>query len=331
MHYQINLVPQVDTLDGRLLASLVTLWLEDTQRKKTHLTYTSYCTQIARVLTWWGQHGDGVGWSLTRRTLDDLAAWLKEHYGWHAQNDALRRLRQCFHWAFENHYLPLDCSSWVPTPVGDKPEVRRRAKLEDLANLLAAAHSGAAGQRDVALIALLIGSGVRRAEAAGMDIEDVQLDGDYSGTVAVRHAKRVSGRTVQGRIVAVDAWTGNYLADWMEVRPLRGPLWVTLSRNRRDYTDNRLSLFQLTKVVKRAAAGAGLEEIIQGPHDLRRAFASWYAKKYRDNYLAGKLLSRQLGHSNSTMTEHYILDDDEDLREFIRSPLAGRTKPRVRK
>lgn len=329
MHYQINLQPQVDTLDARLLPALIALWLDDIAATATPITHDSYCIQIAPVLRWLAR---GAHSALDVQALRECARWLAtapavrtgRPLGWHAQNDSLRRLRQCLRWAHARGSIPVDCSVWVPAPAGDKPTVRRRARLADLNLLMATARKSPAGERDVALIAMLIGTGMRRGEAVALDIEDVLLDADHSGIVTVRNAKRVAGRMVQGRVVAVDSWTGRYLGRWLGMRPAAGPLWVQMAANRRQYSDARLSARHVTRIVADTAEAAGIGDLIQGPHDLRRHFATWFASQHLDNPLAGRLLSKQLGHSRFSMTDKYILDDQEELRDVIRSPLAGR-------
>lgn len=332
MHYTINLQPQVDTLDGRHVPALIALWLDDIAATATPLTHESYCIQIAPVLRWLACRADAPDFVIGVHSLRECAHWLAtapavrtgRPLGWHAQNDALRRLRQCLRWGHSRGSIPVDCSVWVPAPAGDKPTVRRRARLGDLERLMATARKSRSGERDVALIALLIGTGLRRTEAVALDIDDLRLDADRSGTVTVRNAKRVAGRMVQGRLVAVDSWTGDYMAHWLAMRPANGPMWVQLSRDRRHYTGARLSARQVTRIVADTAEAAGIGELIQGPHDLRRHFATWFAAQNVGNPLAGRLLSKQLGHSRFTMTERYILDDEEELRDIIRSPLAGR-------
>jgi site-specific recombinase XerD len=324
MQYSINLTPQRDSLDARLLPQLVDLWLAHIQRHTSKLTTDTYRWQIQRVLRWLESSGDAIGWALSRDSLTDLAHWLNDvGYGYHAQTDTLRRLRSCLHWAFADAgHTPIDCSSWVPGAVGDSPPMRKRAAIDDLHRLLQAAAAGHTGVRDHALIALLVGTGVRRAEATGIDVQDVHLDADGSGQIAIHRAKRVTGRLVQARMVAVDIWTGAQLRPWLDVRPARGPLWVRMSWDKTGYTDDRLGVDRISRIVRGAAEGAGLGDTITGPHDLRRAFATYFAKRHRNNALAAALLSKQLGHAKFAMTDHYILDDIDDLRDVIRSPLA---------
>lgn len=322
MQYTITLTPQRDTLDARLLSQLVAVWLEHIGRKSSDLTLRTYGWQVSRVLRWLDDQGDAIGHQLNRDTLLNLAHWLSIQHGYHAQHDALRRLRQCLRWAYQEGFVPVDCSAWVPSAVGDPPPMRKRVTLGDLHRLLDAASTTETGVRDYALLSVLIGTGMRRAECALLDVQDVELDANGSGAIAIHHAKRVRGRTVQARMVAVDVWTGNKLRPWLDLRQPRGPLWVRLAWDKSGYNEERLGIDRITRIVQSAASAANLGGSISGPHDLRRAFASYFARRYRGNALAAGILSRQLGHATFDMTDQYILDDIDDLRDVVRSPLA---------
>jgi len=304
---------------GRDLARLVVLWLDEVRAGRTALTWESYRVQVGRVLRWWEAAGGDCDWLLSRSSLLELAHWLNaQGLGWHAQNDALRRLRQVLRWAWQRGIVSVDASAWVPAPLGELPGLRRRVLLDDLAALLVAANQGAHGARDGALLALLIGTGLRRAEAAGLAIEDVSLDASGAGSLHVRQAKRVRGRGLRGRMVAVDEWTGARLLPWLAVRPVRGPLWVRAVRGG-GFANAPLGIGGVGRVVRRAAAVAGVRA---STHDLRRAYATYNALQRRDDQVAGRLLMRQLGHAHMDMTAHYILDDVEDRQAVLRSPLA---------
>ena len=81
----------------------------------------------------------------------------------------------------------------------------RAATLDDLAALMAAAGRSGCPVRDQALVAFYLGTGLRKMEATGLDIEDLRMDADQAGTAVVRKAKRVKGRTVQARVIALIA------------------------------------------------------------------------------------------------------------------------------
>jgi integrase len=321
--HTINLEPATDVLDGRRLNDLIHLWLDKCRLRPdvSEHTVTGYANRVDYFVEWWTNVGPWCGWELTRDRLTQFGDWLltvKSQYRrpleYNSRKDILRRIKQCFKWAFENDYLSRDITPWLPVAVGSAP-LRQRATLDELAALMVAAGQSGCPVRDQALCAVYVGTGLRKMEAAGLNIEDIQMDADLSGTAIVRQAKRVKGRQVQARVVAFDRWTGSYLAALMDTYPdQRGPLFRVVA-------GSRLSAMAAYRAVKKAITRAGLADKIEGPHDLRRNFATWFSKTHRGE-LHGRLLSKQLGHSGFTMTDHYILHDPDDLTAVIKSPLA---------
>lgn len=328
MKHTINLQPKEEVLDGRQLTPLIQLWLDDRsmRRNVTTHTVTGYRTKMTYFAEWWEEIGPVCQWELTRSRMQDFAAWLltvQTQYGgpleYNSRADVVRRLKQCFKWAYESGYLTLDIATWVPAATGSAP-IRERATLEELAALVMAAGRSGEPIRDQALVAIYVGTGMRKMEAAGLDIEDLRMNADQSGTAVIRQAKRVKGRTVQARVVAFDRWTGHYLARLMDSYKVQsGPLF-------RVVTGERITAMAAYRAVKKAIVRAGLQNKIEGPHDLRRNFATWFSKKHRGE-LNGRLLSKQLGHTHFTMTDHYILHDADDLATVIESPLAEYAMP----
>jgi len=329
MQHSINLAPEKDTLDGRHLDKLIKLWLDWCESYLPPSTVHGYKDKVSYFTGWWADVGPWHNYELSEDTLIQFNRWLNSArsnrggpLAYNTRLDVLRRLRQCLRWAFQRGYTnQRDFSVWVPKPDGSAP-LRQRASLEDLSALMLAAGKSIYPLRDKALIALFIGTGVRRSEAIGLDVSDLRMDADSSGTASIRKAKRVKGRAVQGRVVAFDAWTGSYLAALLDSLPPAGPLF------RIPDGDRRIGSQAAYRIVKRAIKRAGMEDRIQGPHDLRRNFTTWFARTHRgDAY--GRLLSKQLGHSSSAMTGRYDLSDVDDLREVIVSPLAGVSQPYI--
>lgn len=320
---KINLQPAEEILDGRQLNDLIGLWLEHHAARPdvTAHTLEGYTNRIAFFVRWWAAAGPRCKWELTRKKMHAFGKWLETaetQYGrqleYNSQQDILKRLRQCFKWAYDHEYLTRDITPWVPMAVGSAP-LRQRATLDELAALMAAAGRSGHPIRDQALVAVYVGTGLRKMEAAGLDIEDIHMDADHAGTALVRKAKRVKGRDVQARMIAFDRWTGSYLAALLDTYPeQKGPLFRTRA-------GQRLTAMAAYRVVKIAIERAGLAGKIEGPHDLRRNFATWFSKTHRGE-MYGRLLSKQLGHSAFAMTDHYILHDADDLKEAITSPLA---------
>jgi integrase len=93
------------------------------------------------------------------------------------------------------------------------------ADVGDAGRLLAVAERSS--QRDLALIARFMGTGIRRQEAVGLDVTDIIMHADQSGMITVRHAKKVKGRTVPAAIAALlQAMRGRRIEQLRFVYPL---------------------------------------------------------------------------------------------------------------
>jgi integrase len=147
------------------------------------------------------------------------------------------------------------------------------------------------GARDAAILAVLVGGGLRRSEGGDL------LVGDYDGESAslrVRHGKGDKERVVYltgGAGAAVDAWLGVRGSD-------PGPLFCRVNCTGR-IVSVKLSTSAVYLALRKRAARAGVRPF--SPHDLRRTFIS-------DLLDAGADLAtvqRQAGYASPAMTERY--------------------------
>lgn len=118
--------------------------------------------------------------------------------------------------------------------------------------------------RAAALLAVLYGCGLRRAEAVGLD------SGDYhpeTRALTVRH-----GKGEKARIVYLPASGAALLADWLRLRPGdRGPLFLPINKGGR-VTLRRMAPQSIYDLLARRTATAAVARV--SPHDLRRTFVS---------------------------------------------------------
>lgn len=307
---EINLQPDDVVVNGRHLHELIRLYLDDRRPRVKTVTIVGYSFCLKVFGEWWAEVGPQREWALTRTTLADYGQWLQHErrtrWGKPLEIqgciDNLRRLRQLLIWAHRGHYLPIDISSWVvlptkprqpkpPIPAGVLPAMMEAADLTPFP------------QRNRALIAFIAGTGCRLHEVANIQVSDLTVDADSSGTAYVRHAK--AGRS---RYVAFNRVTGRYLCDYLDLVDWPpGPLFGMGDKG-------------IYYVVSRAADAAAVRHIIRGPHDLRRLFIThWTTQQPGSGYAL--LLSRQVGHSSYAVTEMYARLGIEDIRAHFVSPL----------
>lgn len=324
MLYRINLSPDEDVLDGRNLDQLIRLWLDSCRTHLPALTVDGYGYKIAYFLEWWQDVGRWKNWELSRSGLREFAAWLdhtqthrKKPLSYNTKKDILRRLRQCLHWACDRgHTGGIDFSRLVPKPtMPGEVTLRVPAQRDDLQLLLDAAAGSPFPERDQALLALFIQTGIRRGEAASLRVENIAIKADLSGTMLVT-GKRTKARPTGQRVVAFDSLAGAFLARYLATLGAQaGPVFLAVGRV-------PLSAQGVYKVVKRLVAAAGLADVIVGPHDLRRAFITDWRRRNRG---AGfdHLLRLQVGHANDAISDIYDLAGIDDLSEVIAGPLSS--------
>lgn len=122
--------------------------------------------------------------------------------------------------------------------------------------------------RDAALIALLRGAGLRRAEVVKLDLKDFI---NPTGEIKIRLGKGRIDRTV-----FIGPSPCEILNNWIEIRTSApGPLLTQVNKS------GRVILQKLTPqavlfVLRKRGAEAGLEHF--SPHDMRRTYALRYAR-----------------------------------------------------
>lgn len=148
-----------------------------------------------------------------------------------------------------------------------------------------------AGARDAALLAILYGAGVRRAEAVQLDLADFAAD---SGEVRVR-----SGKGNKDRLTYVQGLGCTAVEVWLQLRGREpGPLFVPIHRSGR-VRMRRMREQSIYDILKRRAAAAGIPPF--SPHDLRRTFAGDLLDAGADISTVQQLL----GHASVVTTQRY--------------------------
>jgi site-specific recombinase XerD len=152
----------------------------------------------------------------------------------------------------------------------------------------------ARGKRDRAILALLIGCGLRRAELVGLKKDDFQLREDHWVLADL------IGKGKHIRTVPVPAWAKRAVDDWTNASGANGgPIFRRVNRLGKVWGDG-ITPKAIWHIVKAAAGLAGIQNL--APHDLRRTCA-------RLCHLAGGELEQiqfLLGHASIETTERYL-------------------------
>jgi site-specific recombinase XerD len=201
---------------------------------------------------------------------------------------------------------PVDYARAVDiTSVKASKELRGRALSQDeIDSLMKAVYRDRtpAGFRDAALIAILRGAGLRRAEVVKLDLKDFNNDNN-DGSIKIR-----SGKGRVDRTVYLSPGATKIVNDWIEIRTLEaGALLCQVNKSGR-VVKQRLTPQAVLFILQKRCKEVGLEHF--SPHDMRRTFVS-------DLLNAGvdiATVQNMAGHSSASITARYDRRGEERKR-----------------
>lgn len=155
--------------------------------------------------------------------------------------------------------------------------------------------------RDRAILALLAGCGLRRFELCGLRLEQLQ---EAQGRPVIAD---IHGKGDRQRTVAVPAWAGDCLEEWIaDSAELRPGAFIFFSIRRNGTPGSaRITPQGVRDIVARRSRDILGKQVL--PHDLRRTYAQLAYKAGADL----RQVQLSLGHSSIRTTEIYLgLDQD---------------------
>lgn len=155
------------------------------------------------------------------------------------------------------------------------------------------------GKRDVAMLALMFGAGLRREEI--VDITWGQVQGDYNGRPMLTGLRCKGGKV---REVPLAKWAYQLVADWCKRVGMAGDDKVMrgFSRDGKSVRD-AMSTDGVYKRIQELCVNAGVRKDCPiRPHDARRTCAGLIIEGGGSIQQA----QLQLGHSNPNITAHYL-------------------------
>lgn len=151
------------------------------------------------------------------------------------------------------------------------------------------------GKRDRAILAVLIGCGLRRSEACNLTVEHIQM---RDARWAIVDMKGKGGRI---RTVPMPSWAKAYCDSWMTAAGITtGAVFRPVNRGGHVCADRIANPHTLWLCLARYAGQIGIPEL--APHDLRRTFA----KLAHKGHAALEQIQLSLGHASITTTERYL-------------------------
>jgi site-specific recombinase XerD len=177
----------------------------------------------------------------------------------------------------------------VPSPKIGR-SLPKALSVRDVEKLLATSLAGRSDVlrlRDRALLEVLYGSGIRRSELIGLDLEDVDLER--------RQMRVVSGKGNKDRSVLLTTAAADAMRAYLAHRPRSAETAFFLSRNGR-----RLSDSSLYKIFRIFVALSGIDPSAT-PHTMRHSFATHLYENGADLLTIKELL----GHESLATTQVY--------------------------
>ena len=271
--------------------------------------------------------------SLTVTDLEEYMEYLKYRYNDKNQGVTNRErgimrkissLKSFYNYFFRNEKIKTNPAALVQMPKLHEKEIIR-LDVDEVAELLDEVESGEdlterqkafhekTKVRDLALLTLLLGTGIRVSECVGLDINDVDFKND-----GIRiHRKGGKEVTVYFGEEVEDALK-EYLKEREHIIPEEGhedALFLSLQRK-------RMSVRSVEKLVKKySRIVTPLKKIT--PHRLRSTYGTNLYRETGDIYLVADVL----GHSDvNTTKKHYAALEDE-RRRSARNKVRLREKP----
>lgn len=224
----------------------------------------------------------------------------------------LASLRSFYNYYFQNEMITKNTASLVPLPKQHEKEIIR-LEPNEVAILLDQVEDGTkltkkeleyhkkTKIRDVALLTLLLGTGIRVSECVGLDLSDINFD---IGGIKIRRKGGFEAIIYFGEEVETA------LLDYMEQRehmiPAEGhenALFLSLQ-------NRRMAVRSVENLVKKYASRVtSLKKIT--PHKLRSTYGTTLYKETGDIYLVADVL----GHKDvNTTRKHYAAQEDARRR-----------------
>jgi len=283
---------------------------------RSESTVTAYVADLAAFSQWYLDHTDIPMEPAAVMSVDIRE--FKEHLladGYKASsiNRKLAALSTFFSWCHDSALVETDPTSTIRgVRIQSAPAPRwltrkeQKALIRELQVSLMLASTPIAElrvQRDRAMVALMMWSGLRRSEVANAEMAKLEMNGR-------RGALRVIGKGQKERVVHLNADALGALRAWLNVRSTHpdaaGCRYLFLSQQGAGLTPK-----SVYRAVRKHAKRAGIHDLT--PHSLRHTFG----KSLVDKGVSLERIARLMGHDSVTTTAIYLEPSGADLDKAV--------------
>lgn len=288
-------------------------------RRSGQVTMRGSLNMIAQLISGGSHDALSLAWGQLRyQHTVAIRAQLSERYSPATTNKMLSALRRVLKEAWrlnqigsEEYQRAVD----LKNVRGTRLPAGRALKDGEVTNLLQVclADKHPAGKRDLAILALLYASGLRRSEVVKLDLVHYNKN---ENCVKVK-----AGKGDKDRMVYLGEGLDKPMMAWIALRGDEpGPLFCPISWKGRLLFPRRLTDQSIAYILKHRVKQAGLTETAS-PHDFRRTFISNLLDMGADIVTVQHLA----GHASVTTTARYDRRGDETRKKaarLIKVPLA---------
>ena len=266
-----------------------------TDAAKSKHTARAYGRALEDFLLWREEVGNPP---LTKATVQRHVKALQDE-GKGAINQRLAAIRKLAREAADNGLLDEATVGAIGRVEGDRHEGQRLGNwltLEDAQRLLNAPDTSTLkGTRDRAIIAVLLGCGLRREECAGLRLGHIQ---QRAGRWVIVD---LVGKRKKVRSVPMPSWAKYAVDAWLLASGITEGLVFRATRRGGHLQEHGMTAQSIFEVVREYTAQfAGMENV--RPHDLRRTFA----KLAHTGNAPLEQIQLSLGHTSIQTTERYL-------------------------
>ena len=233
-------------------------------------------------------------------------------------------LRSLFEYLFKSGHIPANIATLVTLPkLHEKPILR--LDYEEMVKMLASAESGEGltarqqasnrktARRDVAILLMFLGTGIRVSELVGINISDIDFEDN-----AFQVTRKGGNQTILYYPDQVGEALKRYMEERSEIEPLPGhedALFLSLQKR-------RITQRAVENLVKKYALVAAPLKKRLSPHKLRSTFGTNLYQETGDIYLVADVL----GHTDvNTTRRHYAAMSEEHKRQAARRAVLPKT------
>ena len=225
----------------------------------------------------------------------------------------LSSIKSFFSYFYNKGYIKENVTQKVKTPkIHNKPIIR--LETDEISKLLTVVESGKClsdheqayhnktKERDVAIITLMLGTGIRVSECVGLNLNDIDFE-----TNGIRITRKGGNQEIVYFGDEVRIALLNYLTIRNENKDARGEQSLFLSMQ-----NKRINVRTVEKLVKKyASITTPLKKIT--PHKLRSTFGTELYRETKDIYIVADVL----GHKDVNTTKKHYAAMSEDIRRNV--------------